>query len=156
MIFDRLWWAERRDRKKEGKLKAIYQPKLEAAKKAGDHASYEEILSEWHFESQGDDRYETLKTDLLVKRARRLGIPVPFKPSWDDPENNNWDYWDMNQNTGSYTLKAKAELDLRREIRKEELERLQYAMRWVSQVVIPLIGLIGSVMGLLALIHALK
>lgn len=157
MIFDRLWWAERRHKEKEARLKAQYQPKLEEAKRAKDQKAYAEILNEWYVESKLDDACEGLRSHKLVEKARKLGISIPAQPPLDDNEALDTDEnWNFNEYTGSLTLNEAAEFKLRRDIRKEEMEKLQHQMRWVSQVVIPLIGLLGTMMGLIALLHALR
>ena len=51
---------------------------------------------------------------------------------------------------------VKDDLQLTREIRKEEVEHLQHQMRWVSQGIIPITGLIGALMGLISLIRSVK
>lgn len=155
MIFDELWRAERRTKKKAKRIKETYLPLLEAAKKE-DEEKYQSTLADFFFESDLNDEAASLRTDRLVKRARKLGIPIPAKPNpWaTDPVNNV--SWEFNSTTGNFYLSDKAELELTREVRKEELERLQHQMRWVSQVIIPLIGLIGAIMGLISLIHSLK
>jgi hypothetical protein len=150
MILDRLWWAERRDAKALKELRDKYKSALEAAEKL-EEEERQATLSDYFFERDLIEDAECLRTDLLVKKARRLGIAVPASPPrYEDNED-----WNCNRTTESCTLTREAELRLVREIRKEEMERLQHQMRWVSQVVIPIIGLLGTFMGLYSLIHAL-
>jgi biopolymer transport protein ExbB/TolQ len=151
MIFDRLWRAERKDAKALKELRQKYKPELDAAEKKGWEDQQGE-LSAYRFETDLINGAECLRTELLVKKARRLGVAVPPHP----PRYEENDSWNFNRSTGDQTLSTEAESRLTREIRKEEIERLQHQMRWVSQVAIPVIGLIGSLMGLISLIHALR
>jgi hypothetical protein len=156
MMFDDLWRAERRERKRAKELRDEYYPLLDAAKKAKDSARYQEVLGEFHACMDLNDEGTRMRTELLVHRARRLGIPVPPRPVADSDEVFENESWEVNTTTWNFYLKDEAELKLRREIRKEEVERLQHQMRWVSQVIIPLIGLIGALMGLISLLHSLR
>jgi hypothetical protein len=147
MIFDRLWRAERKDAKALKELRQKYKPELNTAEKKGWEEEREE-LAEYIFAERQINEAECLRTRILVKKARRLGVAVPPTPS--GYEDN--DDWDFNTSTGDFTLRRETELRLTREIRKEEIERTQHRTRWVSLI----IGLIGIIMGLISLIHALR
>ncbi len=151
MIFDRLWRAERRDEKALKKLRQKFQPEIDAVKnKEWEEARFD--LADYILAQSQINEADRLRTRILIKKARRLGVAIP--PDATGYEDN--DDWNFNQATGYSTLTRSAELRLAREIRKEEMDRLQHQMRWVSQVAIPIIGLIGSLMGLISLIHALR
>jgi hypothetical protein len=149
MMFYRLWRAERRDDRAHEKLRQKFE--LNAAEKLEPEERQAQLSSYISAQNQINEA-ECLRTHLLVKKARRLGVAVP--PSASGYEGN--DDWNFNEATGDFTLRRETELRLMREVRKEEMERLQHRMRWVSQVAIPIIGLIGSLMGLISLIHALR
>jgi hypothetical protein len=149
MIFDRLWWAERRDDEARKKLRQTFE--LRATKELTPEERGAE-LSLYISATNQINEAERFRTRILIRKAHRLGITIPNAPS--DYESN--DDWNFNQATGDATLNHGAESRLAREIRQEEMDRLQHQMRWVSQVAIPIIGLIGSLMGLISLIHALR
>jgi hypothetical protein len=107
-------------------------------------------------ESDLIDEPESIRTNRLVKRARKLGIPIPPRPNPHSQDAYDNESWAINMSTGGIYLSDKGEFELTRDCRKEEVESLQHQMRWVSQAVIPLIGLIGAIMGLIALVHSLK
>lgn len=151
MRFDSLWWAERRDDKAREKLRQKFKPEIDAAEKKGSEELRAD-LADYIFAQNQINEAERLRTRILIKKAHRLGIAIP--PNATGYEDN--DDWNFNQATGDSTLTRSAELRLAREVRKEEMERLQHQMRWVSQVAIPIIGLVDSFMGLISLIYALR
>ncbi len=153
MIFDELWRAERRAKKESKRLEEKYHPLLEAAKKEKDQLEYQNLLSEYFFERDFNDEPEVIRTERLVKRARKLGIPVPQKPSPDSDDADEDENWILNRTSWNWYLTGKAALDLRREIRREEGENLQQKTRWVTQVIIPVVG---ALMALLSLLHSLR
>jgi hypothetical protein len=151
MMFDRLWWAERRDAEALKKLRHKFKPQFDAAQTKGSEevqADLRDYISAQNYINEA----ECLRSKLIIRKAHRLGIAIP--PNATGYEDN--DDWNFNQATGDLTLSAEAALRLTREVRKEEMERLQHQMRWVSQAAIPVIGFIGSLMGLISLIHALR
>jgi hypothetical protein len=159
MIFDALWRAERTATKKRKKLHETLDPKIQTANKEKKGHEYESLLSEYFMESNIiRDMPDSMRTERLVRRARKLGISVPPQPSHENLDED--EYWEANPVSGSFYLTEKAFSELTRAIRKEEIERLEYQMRWVSRVFAPIvglaIGLIGAIMGLISLIHSLK
>jgi ABC-type uncharacterized transport system involved in gliding motility auxiliary subunit len=151
-----LWRAKRREKKIDERLRQHYHPLLEAAEKTKDQNQYQKVLGEFLDLRDVNDEAEHLETEMLVDRARKLGIPVPPRPNVYDERASENEFWEVNFRTGNCYLKEETELRLRREIRKEEVERLEHQMRWVSQVIIPIIGLIGALMGLISLVHSLR
>jgi hypothetical protein len=155
MIFDALWRAERSANKKRKKLHETLDPKIQTAKKEKKENEYQSLLSEYFMESDLiRDIPDSMRTERLVRRATKLGIPIPPQPSYKNLDED--EHWEANPVTGSFYLQEKAFSELTRAIRKDEIERLEYQMRWVSRVVIPLTGLIGTIMGLISLLHSLK
>jgi hypothetical protein len=156
MIFDELWRAERKARKARKRLREQYHPLLDAAKKEKNQEKYGGLVSEYLFQLDLSDEPETIRTNRLVKRAKKLGIPFPPPPNPHSQDADDNEFWEMNRSTGEMYLSDKGEFELTRECRKEELESLDHKMRLVNQIAIPLTGLIGAIMGLIALVHSLK
>ena len=156
MIFDELWRAERKAKEARKRLKEHYDPLLEAAKKEKNDEKHERIFYELMFELDLIDEPESIRTSRLVRRARKLGITIPPRPNLFSQAAYENESWAINTTTGCIYLSDKGEFELTRECRKEEVESLQHQMRWVSQVAIPLTGLIGAIMGLIALVHSLN
>lgn len=158
MIFDELWRAERQAEKKLKRCTEKNIPLIEAAKKEKDKTGYGSLLIDFLDEMdriRNEVRY--IRTKRLVDRARKLGIHLPLRPdSLSGYDQYDRDYWYLSSVTGISYLTEKAELDLTREVRKEEDEGLGHQMRWVREVIIPIIGLIGAIMGLISLVHSLK
>jgi hypothetical protein len=160
VIFDRLWKAEQRDDNARKKLKAHYYPLLEAAKKEKDEKKHGNTLSAYQNELDFIDDAKVLRTWIVVNRAKRLGIELPKKPDFGTEEADENEDWTENRATGNLFLTEKAFHSLLRKIRDEENERLEHKTRYVRNIVVPLggllIGLVGSIMGLISLIHTLK
>lgn len=160
MIFDRLWRAERRDDNARIKLKEHYYPLLVAAQKEKDEKKHGNILSEYQNELDFIDDAKALRTGIVISRAKRLGIELPKKPDFGTEEADENEDWIENRATGGVYLTPKAVHALRVQIREEENGRLEHQMRYFKNIVVPLggllIGLIGSIMGLISLIHSLK
>jgi hypothetical protein len=152
MIFDKLWRLESAENKENKRIRDFYHPKLEAAQKAKDEQEYQSLLFEMRFQYDLNEGVDVLRTEQLEKRARRLGIEIPPKPSRDADDFYNNKDWDYNQVTGTFTFTRKAEREIIKELRKEKTERLQYRMRLVSQVVVPLTGLLGTIIGVMSLL----
>ncbi len=156
MIFDELWRAERKAKKARKRLREHYDPLLEAAKKEKNDEKHERIFYDLKLELDLIDEPESIRTNRLVKRAKKLGIPFPPRPNPHAQDADDNEFWEMNRSTGEMYLSDKGEFELTRECRKEETESLEHKMRLVNQVAIPLTGLIGAIMGLIALVHSLK
>ena len=135
-------WREHHDR---------YHPLLAKARKEKNENEYGRL----HLEAFDDaqwivDQEEELKTERLMRRAQNLDLPVDLSDEggwWAPPG------WRID---GDNRLSSKGIFELRQAIRKEKIEQLEYYMRWVSRVVVPIVGLIGAVMGLISLIFALR
>jgi len=94
------------------------------------------------------DKILGLMSTQLSHRAEDLGIPVP---SLSDGES-----WEQGYKPGTIRLTVNAQLKLRRAIRNEQRERWSVAVFVLKEIVAPLIGIIGAIMGLLSLIHAIR
>jgi hypothetical protein len=94
------------------------------------------------------DSILNLSSMLLTDKAERLGVPIPpfsDKESWEEG------YW-----PDSIRLNVKAQADLRQLIRAERREKWGFSAFLLKDILTPLIGVIGAIMGLVSLIHALK
>lgn len=137
----KLWWLRR-------ELTATQKSYAKGIDKAkGDEREYQ--ISEWLQErSQRRSEISILRTTLLCEEAENLGIAVPplsDKDSWEDG---------LLPGTTHLTLKAQAQL--LQAIRKEKEERWRFFVFILKEVVTPLVGAIGAIMGLLSLLHSFK
>jgi len=155
MIFDELWRGERRARRTRKQIEAEYKPQIEAAKQRHDESEHGRLVSGYLSELDCNDEPDVIRTERLVRRARKLGLPIPPKPHIDGDALAKNKAWVLNQYSGNFTLSDEAGLELTRAVRREEKERLEHQMRWVTGVVLPIIGLIGTLMAAISLIHAL-
>ncbi|HTZ72310.1 MAG TPA: hypothetical protein VMB47_00185 [Candidatus Aquilonibacter sp.] len=156
MLFDNLWRAERRQAKRSVQLKKKFKPLIESAKRNKDAELAQELEEEWWTESKLNDDADDMRSRVLIKEARKLGIEVPTKPSFSALSDYDDEKWYLNDATGNCFLTDKAYADLFRHVRKEKSDLLDYRMRYVTRVVVPVTGLIGTIMGLISLIYAIE
>jgi hypothetical protein len=149
MIFDELWRAERHAKKENEKLSQVFEPAHKAAKKKNDQREVEQLLVDYSLARRLNNGPEVIRTTRLVKRARNLGIILPSLPDWKPPNFHDNENWIFNIMKGGYVLTDAAEFELRQKVRKEENERLDHKMRYISRVVVPVIGLLGAITGLI-------
>jgi hypothetical protein len=159
----RLWSAERKQLKESKRIREKYHPLLDAAKKRNDQNAYQSALAEMRFESDDNDGADILRTHIYISRARKLSLPIPVRLDRDHADFDSDENWEENPMNGEVYLTDKGLLEIGRAIRKEEMERLEHTMRWVTRVVLPLIGLfvslsglIGTTVGYIAVKHGLK
>jgi hypothetical protein len=85
----------------------------------------------------------------LLDKAEDLAIPVPSyqhqRESWED-----------GREPGTVHLTREAQIELTRAIRIEQKERWAVAAFVLKEIVTPIIGVLGAVMGVLSLIHAFR
>jgi len=146
MIFDPLWKAYRRRRK----LSKFYGSLIVNAQRKKNHEEVETINSEFSFEKGLiDDEIGWLETLSLQNEAERIGIPFP---RFSDQDGS----WQEGSKPNTVHLSVKARAEIRTQIRREKRERLENKMLWISHVLLPIIGLIGAIMGLISLMHSLN
>lgn len=163
MIFDKLWRAERKSRELDRQLREQFEPLLQKAHKAtyeNDNQRQNAIVSiqmEWDFEKEFNDTVDVVSTEITVRKARKLGIPLPPRPPDPTDYDLTKDLWYTSGVTGNTVLTEIGQHQLRQAIRKEQQDRLQHRMRYVSVVAAPivsfllaLIGLIGTLIGYIA------
>jgi hypothetical protein len=139
MLFDQLWWAERRAATEKKRIHEHYEPLMEAAKKEKNEHDYQSALSAMLFEINSNDEPDVIRTEGLIKKARRLGIPLPPRPAFDSP--NDDPHWIFNQATGNWVFTDAKELELGQQIRK--LERDIFEHRWLRlEKSLPLLTLV--------------
>jgi hypothetical protein len=125
MIFDRLWWAECRAAQERRRIHNKYGPLMEAARREKKDKDYHSALSALTFEIDQNDEPEVIRTEWLIGRARKLGIPLPPRPSIDS-ETHEDPNWIFNSANGNWYFTDTKELELRRQIRREADERFAH------------------------------
>jgi hypothetical protein len=133
MIFDKIWRLERRMKRLQNKYPRARAQGPEAEAKASDllEATLEEIgwLKDIRVKDQADKL--EIPTNQALKEGRcRLWLP------------------------GLSVLSLEERDKLRELIRKEKRARMEDRMLWVSHVVIPVTGLVGALIGLLAFLRS--
>jgi hypothetical protein len=132
MIFDRLWWAERRAAQEKKRIHNKYEPLMEAARREKKDEDYHSALSALTFEIDQNDEPEVIRTQWLIGRARKLGIPLPPRPSIESHETHEDPNWIFNNANGNWYFTDTKELELRRPIRREADERFAHFWRRVG------------------------
>lgn len=142
MIFDELWWAERRQERELKKVRGVYYSLLAQARQEENLAQCDSLMTEIAVQSDFiRDEVESLRTRRLLRRARNLGLPVP--PCSDE------DFWECNSQTGSYYLTDNGRSEFCRSIQRANRERYDEWARWALLA----IGLLGMVTGFLSVLH---
>ena len=129
-----------RDRDKESKALSKL---VQEAKKLGGRAKADEVYQAESFELESiDEDISLLRTRYLINRAEKKSLPLP-------PMNEEDGFWETGRITGSWYLTNKGITEVRSLIRKDTREILEIFSKWVSI----LIGLIGAITGLVAVIR---
>lgn len=121
----------------------------ELIKKAGDSEEAESLLSE-AADSREDfrDAILHLRSIQLIDEAEDLGIPFP---SYGDSR----EAWEDGREPGTVHLKREAQIELQKAIRHEKREKWEVTAFFLKEIVTPIIGVLGAIMGLLTVIHVL-
>jgi hypothetical protein len=139
-----LWQLDRQ----ESRIKAAYSAERNTLRTNGASQTdlYRSLETE-HFETiMVDDQRSHLKTERLIKSARRRDIPIP---SWDDES-----AWAESQAFGYRYLTTKGFADLRSAVRKEQNEVWQFwelRFKIVAGIATALTGAFGAAIGLIAI-----
>ncbi|GAB3094872.1 hypothetical protein GCM10027159_12280 [Lysobacter terrae] len=106
-----------------------------------------EDTERWELQLQGELEDDHL-TSSLLRRARRLRVPIPYVHNSDGAES---DHWYQGNQTGGWYLTTLGVNSLRREIRQEQKarhENLALLLPWLTAIT----GIIGTVTGLVAVL----
>jgi len=142
-MFDALSKAQRERRKLEEQFSGL----IGEAEKKKDYEERDGLVSELLMERDLiEDRINRIETDRVQKEAEKFGIPVP---SLSDKES-----WDEDSQSHTIFLNVSTRLRLRQEIRKERRARWEDTTIWMDRIVLPLIGLIGAVTGLVSVLKS--
>ncbi len=138
----KLYWALRRVRKARDEASAKWDQKIAEAKAEGASA---EAVHTVKYEAncdliEFDEEIAYLISRRLFAQAYKLNLPLP--PSGDE-------YWEESKEHGARHLTNEGITLLRSVVRKEKKERGEHFRAWGTT----LTGVIGSLIGLLTLIH---
>jgi hypothetical protein len=146
MILDALWKAQRERRN----LDKLYRPLIAKAEKEKNHEEMQSLEAEYGFErGLVNDKISSLESARIQEEAERLCIPVPKYSSESEA-------WEKGFQPNFVYLSVKARADLRTHIRKERRERIEHWTLFLKDVIVPLVGLLGAIMGLISVIHSLR
>jgi hypothetical protein len=166
MLFDKLWRAQRQSRIRSEKILEQYEADLRQVRDTRFPTELErqnaisKIEADYGFATTTDDEFDVISTRITVKNARKLGIPLPPHPAPEHQFEYGKDLWYFNEITGNTVLTEVGQFQVRQAIRKEQTERLQHRMRYVSLVGAPIVaflsGLIGALVGYFAVRHSIR
>jgi len=131
-----LWWHEK-------KTDRLYERREKEARAKGNDEEYHNTIIE-HVDSLHkiqEERRLFIQSKLIRKATRLLLLTSSHT------DNKSWEESEL---TGRHLLKESVIKDLRNEIRNELKERRETAIHWFS----PLIGLIGALTGLFAVLFS--
>jgi len=130
-------------------LDQAYAKDIAEARKAQDNAKLHLLEENRRFEIDLHDEGEDAHfTRMLLRKARRLRVPIPHRYNDDKSES---DHWYEGHYTGSWYLTTKGVATLREEVRRELKARHEARSQWVMWLS-ALTGVIGTVTGLVALL----
>jgi hypothetical protein len=125
---------------------AVISRLAEEARKTGGERKAQEVWESEGFDLKMiSDEIDNLLSRYLISKASRRFLPIP---SLSEKEGK----WERSQFTGKYQLTDEGMRELRGMIRKDTKERMEILSYW-SQWVGLLIGIIGAITGLVAVIN---
>lgn len=145
MIFDEIWRMQRR----LNKLNKAYLKHVESLRR--DHKQTEEEIDmlmddERNAVNELSINLNYAQSDALVDTAYTLKVPLPART-----DKELWtDFF------GRHYLTNKGYSELRTRIRQEKKETLEHRMRWVKDVIIPILSALSVIGSLIVAYTALK
>ena len=122
--------------------RALYSEEIHKLHDGGDWHGRDSLLSLAKFEaSEFEDEAEEIRSNRLVRLARRLSLPIP-------PKHEDSDHWWESQYYGTWALTTYGTTELRRAIRQEKKERREVWMAWGGK----LVSILSLVIAILALL----
>jgi len=122
--------------------RALYSKEISKLEQGGDWRGMDSLLSLAKFEaSEYEDEAEEIRSNRLIRRARRLSLPIP-------PKHEDSDHWWESQYYGTWALTTYGTTELRKAIRQEKKERREVWMAWG--------GMLVSILSLVVAIIALQ
>ncbi len=101
----------------------------------------------WAETDELHQEHEALRTQRLLRQARRLDVPY-VQPPWHSEEQRN-EYWVQGNMTGEWYLTTAGFNKVRADIRAEVKARHEARAHWVAWMA-AVTGLIGALTGLVA------
>jgi hypothetical protein len=121
----------------------LYRKLVTEAERRGDQTKVQELYSEWSLDSGlVEEELQQIFTARLVKKARRLLLPVPETPTSDLED----EYWKRGKHFQRWYLTPIGFSKLRGLIRAEQKERREALQVWAAIVT----GILGTLIGLVA------
>jgi hypothetical protein len=127
----------RRSRRKIGQLDRACEIELADAETSDDRAKIEDRRR--RETSLYVDKIEAIKTRRLLRKANSLDVPYEY-PSEDSP------VWERSDQLHTWHLTTIGYSQLRKAIRQERRDRREWVITWAGVI----IGIIGSLTGMLA------
>ena len=144
MIFDEIWRKELKCRK----LAKSYDKEIRKFHEAKDYESEQQLEAEASTEIQYcEAEIQLAASRALARDARRLNVPLPVYSDAAMWEKVLGEF---------YALTPQGYADLRTAIRQERKERREVWMAWIKDVVVPIGGIVISILSLMIAYAALK
>lgn len=122
--------------------RALYSEVIHKLHEGGAWHEMNSLLSLSEFEaSEYEDEADEIRSNRLVRRARRLSLPIA-------PKHEDSDHWRESRYCGTWALTNIGIMELRRAIRQEKKERREAWMAWGGM----LVSILSLVIAILALL----
>lgn len=130
----------------ESRTKRLYLKEIKEARDRKDQDKIQEIEGRYWWDMQEIDQCKFYwQQEKLIAAARRLYIPVPPKNTEKIRKEYQDDNWFYATPISEFLLKEQALVTLRREVRREQKEKLDLWMPWLSPIIGLIIGIITTI-----------
>jgi len=139
------WIISIEDSRAHAKLRKHFVTLIEKARLAKDNLEVQNLYAEWNHEQASIDEPNYVETsDRLVRKARRLYVPVPTIPARYDAMSDDWQ---MSNVTGDWALTVGAYERMQRDVQTAQRAANDEWRKWVTLG----LALAGFILGLTSL-----
>src|SRR5258708_18321157 len=140
------WIISIEDSRAHARLRKQFVPLIEQARRAKNNLlEVQNLYAEWNHEQASiDEPNYVAASDKLVRKARRLYVPVPTIPATYDAKSDDWQ---MSYITGDWALTVGTYERLQREVQTAQREASDEWRKWMTLG----LALAGFILGLMSL-----
>jgi hypothetical protein len=141
----RVWIISIEDSRAHAQLRMQFVPRIEQARLAKNDIAVQNLYAEWsHNQNSIDEPNYVAASDKLVRKARRLYVPVPKIPATYDAISDDWQ---MSHITGDWALTVETYERLQREVQTAQREANDESRKKMTL----LLALAGFILGFMSL-----
>jgi hypothetical protein len=140
-----VWIISIEDSRAHAQLRKQFVPRIEQARLAKNDIEVQNLYAEWsHNQNSIDEPHYVAASDKLVRKARRLYVPVPRIPATYDAKSDDWQ---LSYITGDWALTVETYERLQREVQTAQREAND---EWRKKMTL-LLALAGFSLGFMSL-----